>query len=161
MNSINWVQILSTLLALEYYIHHAHWIVNGDDAYMYHLLYDRVYGSLGDLVDQYAEYLVWQGEWLMIPGLLVGVESQSVARINTSSDDSEENLREKILNGMQVLKDISQSDGRDRTENRILDDISSVTSTALYLLQQTYEEQEEINEETAENSEIWWAVLPM
>jgi len=90
----------------------------------------------------------------MIPGLLVGVESQSVARINTSSDDSEENLREKILNGMQVLKDISQSDGRDRTENRILDDISSVTSTALYLLQQTYEEQEEINEETAENSEI-------
>lgn len=135
---MNWVQILASMIVFQYYIHHAHWVVKGDDAYMFHLLYDRIYSSLDGIIDQYAEYLVWTGDDTEIPSSMIWLEGKSIIRPVDS--ETEEWTREKILRGAEALKTISQMTGRDRTENRILDDISAVATTTIYLLWQITKE---------------------
>lgn len=126
------------MIVFQYYIHHAHWVVKWDDAYMFHLLYDRIYSSLDGTIDQYAEYLVgtWDGE--EIPTSMTALEARSL--IKPVDSETEEGTHEKILRWAYTLKQIAEMTGRDRTENRILDDISSVATTTIYLLGQISKE---------------------
>lgn len=128
------IQILSSMIVFQYYLHHAHWVVNGDDAYMFHLLYDRLYGSISGSIDEYAEYLVWSWDGSEIPHDMTGVEKNSM--IKCAEWSNEMVLKDKMLEWAKVLETIAQMTWRDRTENKILDDISAIASTAKYLLWQ-------------------------
>lgn len=136
---MNWVQILASMVVFQYYIHHAHWVVKGDDSYMLHLLYDRIYSSLDSTIDQYAEYLVGTGDSEEILSTAKWLEGKSLIKPVDSS--TEEGTKEKILRWANILKAIAEMTGRDRTENRILDDISAVATTTIYLLWQLKEEE--------------------
>ncbi len=52
---------LSLMKALQNYYQHAHWISKGEPYYGDHLLFEKLYGSLGEQIDALAEKMVGLG----------------------------------------------------------------------------------------------------
>jgi starvation-inducible DNA-binding protein len=52
---------LALMKALQNYYQHAHWISKGEPYYADHLLFERLYGSLGGQIDSLAEKMVGVG----------------------------------------------------------------------------------------------------
>ena len=52
---------LALMKALQNYYQHAHWISKGEPYYGDHLLFERLYGTLGEQIDSLAEKMVGVG----------------------------------------------------------------------------------------------------
>lgn len=52
---------LALMKALQNYYQHAHWISKGEPYYADHLLFERLYGTLGSQIDSLAEKMVGVG----------------------------------------------------------------------------------------------------
>ncbi len=123
------------MIVFRQYLQHAHWVVKGDEAYMFHLLFERLYDSVSTMIDSYAEYLVGAGEGKAIPSIFSKIGAMS--KIVPGSETEEEPLRAKLLAASVVLGQIAEMQGRDRAENKILDDIAECAATCKYLLGQS------------------------
>lgn len=68
---------LALMKALQAYYQHAHWISKGEPYYGDHLLFERLYGSLGEEIDSLAEKMVGLGgDHFVCVKTVMGIVSQ-------------------------------------------------------------------------------------
>jgi len=68
---------LALLKAIQAYYQHAHWISKGEPYYGDHLLFERLYGSLGEEIDALAEKMVGLGgDHFVCVKTVMGIVSQ-------------------------------------------------------------------------------------
>lgn len=82
-------EYLALMKALETYYQHAHWISKGEPFYGDHLLFSRLYESVGDQIDVLGEKMVGLfGDASVSAKIIVGLMSEILEETADMSDDT-------------------------------------------------------------------------
>lgn len=80
---------LALMKALQNYYQHAHWISKGEPYYGDHLLFERLYGSMGGQIDSLAEKMVGLGgDHFVCVKTVMEMTSKILSHIPTMDEDT-------------------------------------------------------------------------